>query len=289
MTRDQFSNSALSVIASGAKQSSATHTTLDCFALLAMTWRGQEFPFPRRVSPEFCIMIALIQSRGRREDRVTAAPRALAPTKVAQRARDHRYRRRHSGLPRAVVYGLYELSSVNLSDCHRRGSRCDEHRGLLDTRLWGARTTRFRRPQSMPLVSQHDHVHRIPLHVRDDAYAPLIGSGTETAEHAFRKYETGIFFCTKLDDPNQLERQGKNGLFAPAKLRVKCLSSNPKSTIPCTTGKSEGLFVNPRLREWRPGVILAAIDCLSRMMRPFWFAHRSCDAANFLIVPQFRS
>jgi hypothetical protein len=28
----------------------------------------------------------------------------------------------------------------------------------------------------MPLISRHQPVHRIPLHVRDDAYAPLAGA-----------------------------------------------------------------------------------------------------------------
>ena len=33
---------------------------------------------------------------------------------------NHRYRRIHSGLPCAVVYGLYALSPVNHPVCHRR-------------------------------------------------------------------------------------------------------------------------------------------------------------------------
>jgi len=36
----------------------------------------------------------------------------------------------------------------------------------------GARTTRLGRPRKSPLVSQRHSVHRIPPHVRDDAYAP---------------------------------------------------------------------------------------------------------------------
>jgi hypothetical protein len=51
------------------------------------------------------------RAQGRPGGRCTRGPRAR---KIARRARDHRYRRRHSGLPCAVVYGLYELSSVNL-------------------------------------------------------------------------------------------------------------------------------------------------------------------------------
>jgi hypothetical protein len=43
--------------------------------------------------------------------------------KDCAKARSHRYRRSHTGLPCAVVYGLYALSWVNLADCHPRQPR----------------------------------------------------------------------------------------------------------------------------------------------------------------------
>jgi hypothetical protein len=52
---------------------------------------------------------------------------------------------------------------------------------------------------------QHLHVHRIPHHVRDDAYAPLAGSGTARVKHDFRKYERTIFFARWLDKSKKLE------------------------------------------------------------------------------------
>ena len=55
----------------------------------------------------------------------------------------------------------------------------------------------------MPLVSQHQPVHRIPLHVRDDAYAPLVGAEREGLDHNFRKNERQIFFARGLDKPDQ--------------------------------------------------------------------------------------
>src|ERR1044071_9037572 len=46
---------------------------MDCFASLAPTG-GHTFAFSRRISPEVCISFALFEFRGRREDRVLAAP-----------------------------------------------------------------------------------------------------------------------------------------------------------------------------------------------------------------------
>jgi hypothetical protein len=43
---------------------------------------------------------------------------------------NHRYRRRHSGLPCAMGYGLYGLSSVNHSVCHRCPRDAKHHREL---------------------------------------------------------------------------------------------------------------------------------------------------------------
>jgi hypothetical protein len=57
---------------------------------------------PRRLSPEFCIDMTLSRSRGRGEDRVAAAPGALAQKKLRKRESTGTdgY---HTGLPRAVV------------------------------------------------------------------------------------------------------------------------------------------------------------------------------------------
>ena len=74
--------------------------------------------FPRRLSPEFCITMTLIENRGRREDRMAAAPGAPAQKEFA-RAREPQVQTVATGLPCAVVYGLYALSSVNHPVCHR--------------------------------------------------------------------------------------------------------------------------------------------------------------------------
>ncbi len=78
-----------------------------------MTWRHIA-PRPRDAfRPSFCIRRRPRKRQGRREGRVAAAPGALAQKKICASAKVHRYRRRHSGLPRAVVYGLYALSLVS--------------------------------------------------------------------------------------------------------------------------------------------------------------------------------
>jgi hypothetical protein len=45
---------------------------------------------------------------------VPACTREPSREDIARKREDHRYRRSHTGLPCAVVYGLYELSPVNL-------------------------------------------------------------------------------------------------------------------------------------------------------------------------------
>jgi hypothetical protein len=46
------------------------------------------------------------------------------------------------------------------------------------------------------------HVHRIPHHVRDDAYAPRVGAEQEELNHIFRKNESRLFFTEALDKAN---------------------------------------------------------------------------------------
>jgi hypothetical protein len=117
--------------------------------------------FPRRVSPGVLHLVSP-SSKRRAQGRPGARmhPWAFA-RKDCAKARSHRYRRSHTGLPCAVVYGLYALSRVNLADCHPRQPR-RQRRRQLGASLWGARTTRFRSSAASALVSQRLHVHRIP-------------------------------------------------------------------------------------------------------------------------------
>ena len=61
---------------------------MDCFAALAMT-PGYTFAFSRRNPPEACISFALLEIRGRREDRVHAAPAVSCANAHKERAHEH--------------------------------------------------------------------------------------------------------------------------------------------------------------------------------------------------------
>jgi hypothetical protein len=70
-----------------------------------------------------------------------------------------------------VVYGLYVLSSVNQLVATVAIAKLVSF--ARTWRLLRARQDHTTSPSAnVPLVSRHIHVHRIPLHVRDDAYAP---------------------------------------------------------------------------------------------------------------------
>ena len=111
--------------------------------------------------PSFASCFTLTENGGRREDRVPARTRGPSRRKLRERREDHRYRRNHTGLPCAVVYGLYALSPVNHPVCHRRRPRC-----AASSPTW--RRTLGRQDHTISLVRdsaapQSAHrVHRIP-------------------------------------------------------------------------------------------------------------------------------
>ena len=76
-----------------------------------VTTTEYDFAISRRIPPEVCIFVALLQLRGRREDRVLAAPavsRAICANKTAH---EHTGQREHSGLPCAMALRLTSCSS----------------------------------------------------------------------------------------------------------------------------------------------------------------------------------
>jgi hypothetical protein len=98
------------VIASAAKTSMAASREVDCFATLAMT---VDIVSPSRgvLRPSFASSFALLENRGRREDRVLAAPavsRAICANKTAH---EHTGQREHSSLPCAMALRLTSCSS----------------------------------------------------------------------------------------------------------------------------------------------------------------------------------
>ena len=77
------------VIASEAKQSIlSVCREMDCFASLAMT-AGYDFAISRHGSPEVCIFVCSLENRGRREDRVHAAPAVSCAKCANKNAHEH--------------------------------------------------------------------------------------------------------------------------------------------------------------------------------------------------------
>ena len=111
----------LLVIASAAKQSILSLCgDMDCFAALAMTAR-HAFAFPPPVSREVWPAGSALRYRGRREDRVRAAP-AVSRAKRGKKKRTRAYR--FSGNIRPSLrngFTAYNaLSPVTGLSCHRR-------------------------------------------------------------------------------------------------------------------------------------------------------------------------
>jgi len=100
------------------------------------------------------------------------------------------------------------ISPVNLADCHRHRRDAKHHRQLSAEPL-GRQDCTISPSASVPLVNRHVRVHRIPPHVRDDAYAPLIEAGWPQSNTDFPKMTSDIFFAADLEtaDPHDSARQ----------------------------------------------------------------------------------
>src|SRR5215217_4071654 len=135
---------------------------MDCFAALAMTWIWLRIL--ATCSPEVCIFVALFEIRGRREDRVLAAPAVSRAICANKNAHEHTGQREHSGLPCAMALRLTSCSP-------RRTALLPPSPALLIARL----TPAPRRPNhttspyaSGAYVYRALSVHRISPRVRDD-------------------------------------------------------------------------------------------------------------------------
>jgi hypothetical protein len=131
----------------------------------------------------------------------TGCPLHPRPTRKNMFARarvDHRYRRNHAGLPCAMVYGLLRALPGEPACCHRR---LRKGAGLLEdlAPAW-ARQDHTTSPSAKRAARQSAlRVHRIPPRVRDDASAPLAGTGPvdHTPNSTFCKTE--LFSSRALD------------------------------------------------------------------------------------------
>src|SRR5207253_9659437 len=118
--------------------------------------------------PRFASLFALVENRGRREDRVLAAPavsRAICANKTAH---EHTGQQEHSGLPCAMALRLTSCSS-------RRTALLPPSPALLIARLTPAprRPNHTTSPYAQAThVSRSSRVHRISPRVRDDGQRP---------------------------------------------------------------------------------------------------------------------
>ena len=148
---------------------------MDCFAALAMTAECN-FTFSRHDLPEVLQENLALEIRGRREDRVRAAPAvsyAIVATRVCARA--YRFGGNTPAFPAQWLYGLYVIVLVTgfLATIIRK--KCEPLTNL--TPAPGRRTQTISPYAWATLVSRSLRVHRsLPL-VRDDGQRPSGGTG----------------------------------------------------------------------------------------------------------------
>jgi hypothetical protein len=146
--------------------------------LLSMTARLDTTPHSRgAIRPRSDLNFALLDNRGRREDRVRAAP-AVSCAKLCEETHTSiQVQRKHSGLPRAMVLRLISRSPWRPGFL---ATIIPEKRLLLTnlTPASGRRDHTTSPSASATLVSRSLRVHRIPPHVRDDREPPLLSGET---------------------------------------------------------------------------------------------------------------
>ena len=156
-----------------------------------------------------------------------------------------------TGLPRTVVYGLFRALPGEPA-CLPPSPSQDLWSPATTWRLHGrTRTTRLRRPRTVPHVYRPVPVHRIPHHVRDDAYAPCRQRNgreeTTSSEKTKDKYfcapilnaTTILMRFTKFDFPRtrrliafaqgRVLQRGEIELICPSGALSSILRANPLS------------------------------------------------------------
>ena len=161
---------------------------------------------------------------GRREGRVAACTRALAQKRIARARKPQVQAVITPAFPAQWFYGLYVLSSVNHPVCHRHLSRSLSASLELSAGSVGRRDHTTSPSANLPDVNRHIPVHRIPLHVRDDAYAPSIGTERGGLKHTFRKYETYLFFTEGLDKTKPTGLPSAKVICPTCSSRARCFS-----------------------------------------------------------------
>ena len=154
-----------------------------------------EVAFSRRIASEACYQLLALLVRGRREDRVLAAPavsRAICANKAAH---EHTGQLEHPGLPCAMALRLTSCSS-------RRTALLPPSPALLIASLTPAprRPNHTTSPYAQAAhVSRSSRVHRISPRVVTMANAPQSGETGGVMPSDLRENESGIFLRGGLD------------------------------------------------------------------------------------------
>jgi hypothetical protein len=142
--------------------------------MTVMGIRKHDSAFSRRDASEVCGDCRPRKSRGRREDRVHAAPAVSCAKGVEKAHTSIQVKRRHPAFPAQWFMDYNALSSVSLALLPPLPARGFASRGR-DTSLWGVGTTRFHHPlelRSSVATQTSTASHRAFVTI---AIAPLIG------------------------------------------------------------------------------------------------------------------
>jgi hypothetical protein len=138
----------------------------------AMTAVRYARSFSRHDMSEVCVVLALLEDRGRRESRMRAAPAVSCARCTANAHTSIQVQRRQSGLPCAMVLRFPSCSPWRPGFLATIASRNNPQ----DLTPASGRRDHTTSPSASRAVRQKRiRVHRIPPHVRDDREPPLVG------------------------------------------------------------------------------------------------------------------
>ncbi len=130
-----------------------------------------DFAISRRMASEVCIFVCPLRNRGRREDRVLAAPAVSRAICANKSAHEHTGQREHSGLPCAMALQLTSCSSRRTALLPPSPPRSSLLENLTPAPRRQNHTTSPYASGAHVLCAFR--VHRISPHVRDDREPPL--------------------------------------------------------------------------------------------------------------------
>ena len=142
------------------------------------------FAFSRRIAPEVCQKLPALVIRGRREDRVRAAPAVSCAVCTKKVHTSIQGSGEHPAFPAQWLYGLYRALPGERALLPRRRARLAPPRNLTPA---PGRQDHTASPYAQCRRRRDISVHRIPSHVRDDA-TPLSGRDGDVPDLPEAKY-----------------------------------------------------------------------------------------------------